>query len=132
MKRIALILGFMLAGLAAFPQIKPIVSIEGGYEKRSLAVYKETPTYYFQESMFLNIDISAKWEKLLVYSYTCTYFNYRNITAYTPIQSEYCIGLKYNMGRFEINANHLCSHSIDDKRFRDGWNRISIKYQLIK
>jgi hypothetical protein len=132
MKR--LLISLILAGscLLSFSQIDIKSYLETGYEDRRVAIYKETPSYYFRKSMFTNLDISAEWKGIQVYTTISTYFNARSIVSYKPVQTEYLLGVQYTIKGITIDFNHLCSHSIDAVYFRDGWNKISIKVPLIK
>jgi hypothetical protein len=133
---------FILQSIICSGQIKIIPSIELGYINRIPSMQKtilvddvlKTSSFFYYDlknSMFSNIALQGEWKSFTFFVANETYFKPKTMFSYKPNQIEYIIGGSYKYNVFEFKASHMCSHSIDRRKFNDGYNRISVKINLV-
>lgn len=129
----------LLISLIGYSQ--PQSSIEFGYQDRYVSMQQiikgdlihVNSAKYFRHNLYINYDIGVRWNRLSLYGSVKTYFtpDYSRFN-FKPLQAEYTTGVRYNISKFELKYEHFCSHSIDGYIFRDGYDKVSIRYELWK
>lgn len=134
-KQLTILFLLLLLSFNLFAQVKYEASFESGYEDRYISIYDVSlplAEVYFKNSMFSTVDLNVKIKRINLFTDVKTNYYPFSMVAYTPVQVQYRLGMIYSFGRFELKYEHLCSHSIDRRYFRDGYDRISCKIYLIK
>ena len=106
-------------------------SIETGYENRQLTV-EGNGLYTMNNSLYSNLNFSASLKGLALYSNTKTFFRPLRSVYSAPKQIEFYIGATYNIKKFQLGLEHLCSHSIDIDAFYDSYDRVFVKYTILE
>lgn len=133
-KNIIIFVLTLLISASSYCQIQIRSSIEAGYEDRYLSIYQynlPTAIAYFKNNVFTTFEVSANYKGAVLYTDLKTYIKPLSPVEYQPLQSEYKIGLAYAVKRLEFRYEHLCSHSIDVPYFHEGYDRVSVKFNLI-
>ena len=133
-KNITILVATLLISASSYCQVQLNSSLEVGYEDRYLSIYQlnaPTAVAYLKNTMFSTVDVSASFRRFSLYSDIKTYMKPISPVEYQPIQSQYRIGARYGISRFEFRYEHLCSHSLDQPFFHEGYDRVSVKVYLI-
>lgn len=135
MKHLTAILILLILPLSIKAQVKFNSNIELGYEDRYLSIYQiDSPTAiaYLHNTLFTDLELGIQYKKLSLCSSIKTYIEPITIIEYQPVQSEYKIKLSYSLNRVHFKYEHVCSHSLDTPLFHEGYDRISVKFFLVK
>jgi hypothetical protein len=130
MKKLMCLLLVVLS-LSVQGQIKFKSSLEMGYENWGFDT-GAGGVIRLRNNMFSAFNISAGYKGFNLYTDLKTFMTPVSIVSYRPNQTEYIIGLRYSIDRFELNAEHLCSHSTGKFVYQEFYDRVSIKINLIK
>ena len=134
MKNLIVILLFFFCSIQLFSQLKPGASLELGYEDRVIALRDKFgivhSSSWLNDKEFAKINLGMKYKKLHIYTDVKTYFAYEKFYRYNPFQAEYKVGMQYQIKCFSFRAEHMCSHSMEDKAFQDAYDRFSVVIKL--
>jgi hypothetical protein len=88
--------------------------------------------YSMNNSLYSTFNLSASRKGLALYSSTKTFFKPLRSVYSSPRQIEFYIGATYNIKKFQLGLEHLCSHSIDNETFYDSYDRVYVKYTILE
>lgn len=137
MKRKILVLVLLCLSFMSYGQIKFNGDFETGYEDRSMifydSVYNKVEHYSiakFKDNMYGMLKFNSEFKGFSIYTSNKTYFVPLTLISYNPLLTEYRIGAKYKYKRFIVGYEHMCSHSIDRKYFREAHDRFFFHIKL--
>lgn len=133
--RYLLFISLLLCSLILNAQVKFTSSLESGYEDRILSIYHDACPIAYQHlynNFFTTLDASAGYKGFKAYTDIKTNIRPHSPVEYQPLQTQYRIGIRYRYKRVEFRYEHLCSHSIEQKLFHEGYDRVSVKIRLIE
>ncbi len=131
MKTIMLTIVFSIMTISLLSQVGIHSSIESGYENRQITV-EGNGLYTMNNSLYSTLNFSASLKGLALYSNTKTFFRPLRSIYSAPKQIEFYIGATYNIRKFQLGMEHLCSHSIDIDTFYDSYDRVFVKYTILE
>ena len=118
-------------------EIKFWPSIEMGYEDRQMSNFiysigKSEDNMWLKNMYYTTLQLDVSYRNFVIYSDTKTNFKPITLTRYSPRQVSYTLGLGYQYKQIYFKAEHMCSHSVDARVFREAINRISVRLDLFK
>jgi hypothetical protein len=137
---IVLIILFCCYTLSTSAQIATIIALETGYENKAQALYNPHDNsqilYYndwLENTAITKISIDCMYKGLTAYTDIKTYIMPNHLLSYKPIQTEYKIGIGYDFQEIPvyIKIEHMCSHSIDTRIFRESYTLITARVILL-
>jgi hypothetical protein len=131
MKTMILMIVFSIMTMSLMSQVGLHSSIESGYENRQVTV-EGNGIYTMNNSLYSTLNFSASLKGLALYSSTKTFFKPLRSIYGSPKQIEFYIGATYNIKKFQLGLEHLCSHSIDNDTFYDSYDRVFVKYTILE
>ncbi len=131
MKTIILTIAFSIMTMTLLSQVDLHSSIESGYENRQMTV-EGNGIYTMNNSLYSTLNLTASLKGLALYSNTKTFFKPLRSFYGSPKQIEFYIGATYNIKKFQLGLEHLCSHSVDNDIFYDSYDRVYVKYTILE
>ena len=131
MKTIILTIMFSIITTTLLSQVLLHSNIESGYENRQITV-EGNGIYTMNNSLYSTLNFSASRKSLALYSSTKTFFKPLRSMYSSPRQIEFYIGATYNIKKFQLGLEHLCSHSIDNDTFYDSYDKVFVKYTILE
>ena len=117
------LVSLMMSALCEAQIVKVSGNLRIGYNtQRNILFTKvvDPPMYWYDQSaMYGKLFINLNYKSFDLYTSNKTYFNkdtWRD-AIFNPIQSEFVLGASYKIKSLSFNWEHLCSHSIEGKRF---------------
>lgn len=159
MKNILIIL-FTLLSINLFGQIKPSLTVEGGYISQTVAIdyfqnqrvettinnttfnhevlsQHRIQSDIYKYNYYTSIVMDVKWKSFTLTQHI-NHFMTNTTTSFKPKQVIYITSLEYKYKDIIIGYEHMCNHPIisdtrqivTDKYLRSSYDKISVKIKL--
>jgi hypothetical protein len=138
MKKLVFV-ALLMFSVTSFAQVKFTPYAEAGYFNGgfnwtdSLTVYPKfnSSNDWLANRIYAELCNSAEWKNIVVETSVRTIMTPNRLLSYTPLQGEYKVGLFYRYKNIQFNAEHLCSHGVDEMHFRYSYTKIGVRVYLI-
>jgi hypothetical protein len=139
---IMFVLAMSVMSVSGQSVIKPVAYFETGWEKSRDIIYLkdnvDLPMVWNDVNAYYGMFyVSGEFKNFKAYTSNKTYFNkdkelnYAN-PYFSPIQSEFNIGLHYNLKAFYFGYEHDCVHDFEFRKTSYSYDRLYVRVYLTK